>query len=251
MSSTAAAKTPWDFKLRAFVIALAFGIGFGVGYPVQIALFHDATPTFVLLGQRFGETGILASAWACAALCVLAWLIRLWGASYHSPGVVMSADVVTDTFTAAGPYRIVRNPLYLGNCFLALGIGALGPPAATALVFGLNLWFVYRLIGIEERFLRRSVGEPYERYCAAVPRLLPRLSPADLPPDHRRPNVVYGLLTELFSAGFAAAMIAFAWKVPTGVDQRFGGIFWMVAFAGILLQMVLAPAARRAQRPRS
>jgi protein-S-isoprenylcysteine O-methyltransferase Ste14 len=251
MADAAPAKTPWEFRLRAFGIAIAFGAGFFLGYPIQIALFHTADPTFVVLGRPFGDPGINAAAWIAAGLAVFAWLIRLWASSYHSPGVVMNADVVTDTFTAAGPYRYLRNPLYFGNLFLALAIGSLGPPVATLLVVAFNLWFVYRLIAIEERFLQLSAGPAYERYCKAVPRLLPRLTPADLPEDARKPNLLYGALTELFSLGFAVGMIYFAIVQAHGGGRNIGTAFWLIAFGAILLQMILAPAARRAARDRS
>jgi protein-S-isoprenylcysteine O-methyltransferase Ste14 len=249
MASGASAKTPWEFRLRAFVIAVAFGLGFFLGYPLQASLFRDLDPTFVLLGRPFGDPGIDAAAWAAAALAVFAWLVRLWASSYHSPGVVMNASVVTDSLVAAGPYRYVRNPLYLGNVFLALAIGSLGPPVATALVFVFNLLFVYRLIYIEERFLRVTYGDSYERYCNAVPRLLPRLTPADLPPDPRKPNILYGLFTELFMGGFAAAMVYFAIVLPRGGGRTIGTAFWSIAFCGIVLQMILA--GRRPPRDRT
>jgi|HubBroStandDraft_4_1064222.scaffolds.fasta_scaffold341275_1 protein-S-isoprenylcysteine O-methyltransferase Ste14 len=251
MAEEASAKTPWEFQLRTFVIAIAFGLGFFLGYPIQSALTSDLDPTFVLLGRPFGDVGIDAAAWVAAAIAVLGYFIRLWASSYHSPGVVMSRSVVTDTFFAAGPYRYVRNPLYLGNVFLALSIGSLGPPVATALVFAFNLLFVYRLIFIEERFLRSTIGEAYERYCKAVPRLWPRLTPADLPEDDRKPNLLYGMLTELFMLGFAAAMVYFAIVVPHGGGRHIGTAFWSIAGFAIILQIVLAPSARRADADRS
>ena len=249
MSADAPAKTPWEFRLRAVFIAIAFGVGFFLGYPISALLFHTVSPTFVLVGRQLGPNGVTIAVWVAAGLAIAAWLLRLWGSSYHSAGVVMSGDVVADTFTANGPYRYVRNPLYLGNILLALAIGSLGPPAATVLVVALNLWFVYRLIGIEERFLRDANGPAYERYCAVVPRLMPRLTPAALPVDPRKPNLAYGLLTELFLLGFACAMVYVAIVVPQGGADRqsLGTVFWTIAFAGILLQVVLARAARRAR----
>jgi protein-S-isoprenylcysteine O-methyltransferase Ste14 len=252
MSAEPAAKTPWEFRLRAVFIGIAFGLGFFLGYPLQAALFHgNIDPTFVVIGRYWGDAGIDVAAWVAAAVTVLAWLIRLWGSSYHSPGVVMSGDVVTDTFTANGPYRFVRNPLYLGNVLLAIGIGSLGPPIATILVIAFNLWFVYRLISIEERFLRSANGAAYETYCAVVPRLLPRLTPAPLPEDKRKPNISYGFLTELFSLGFAAAMVYFAAVVPGGGGRNIGFSFWGIALLAIVMQMLLAPAARRVGGDRS
>jgi protein-S-isoprenylcysteine O-methyltransferase Ste14 len=249
--SASVGKTPWEFRLRAVVIAFAFGLGFAFGYPLQSAFTTDLDPTFVLAGERWGPHGVYAAAWVAAGLCVLAWLIRLWGASYHSPGVVMSGDVVSDTFTANGPYRYVRNPLYLGNVLLALGIGMIGVPMATVLVVAFNFAFVYRLIFIEERFLRETNGAAYERYCAAVPRLIPRLTPADIPSDDRRPNLGYGILTELFSLGFAIAMVWFAIQVPRRGGYQIGWYLWTVAGVAILMQVLLAPAARRAGRDRA
>jgi len=246
MSAPLPVKTPWEFRLRAVFIAIAFGLGFFLGYPIQAALFHDIDPTFVMLGERMGPGGIVACAWVAAGIAIAAWLVRLWGSSYHASGVVMSGDVITDTLTLAGPYRYVRNPLYLGNVLLAVAIGILGPPVVTLLVIALNLWFVYRLIGIEERFLRNAVGAAYERYCAAVPRLFPRFTPAPLGHDPRKPNVAYGFLTELFSLGFAAAMVYFAVALPHGGGRNIGVAFWSIAFLAIAMQMVLSPVARRA-----
>ena len=252
MSAEPAAKTPWEFRLRAVFIGIAFGLGFFLGYPLQAALFHgDVDPTFVVLGRLFGESGITVAGWIAAAVAASAWLVRMWGSSYHSPGVVMSGDVVTNAFTAAGPYRYVRNPLYLGNIFLAISIGSLGPPIATVLVIAFNVWFVYRLIAIEERFLRDANGPAYERYCAVVPRLLPRLTPAPLPEDKRKPNLAYGFLTELFSFGFAAAMVYVAIVAPQGGGRNVGFAFWGIALLAVAMQMLLAPAARRVGGERS
>jgi len=246
MSSPTPDKTPWEFRLRAVFIAIAFGLGFFLGYPIQAALFHNIDPTFVVLGEHMGRSGVYVAAWVAACFAIAAWLLRLWGSSYHQSGVVMSGDVVADTLTVAGPYRYVRNPLYLGNILLAIGIGSVGPPVVTLLVIALNVWFVYRLVAIEERFLRAAFGAAYERYCAAVPRLLPRFTPARLPAEPRKPNIAYGFLTELFSLGFACGMVYFALALPSGGGRNIGIVFWAIAGFAILMQMLLAPAARRA-----
>ena len=238
--------TPWEFRLRAFFIAIAFGAGFFLGYPLQAALFHDVRPSFVMIGEKFGPGGVAVAGWICAAFAIAAWLVRLWGSSYHATGVVMSGDVVTDTLTVSGPYRYVRNPLYLGNLLLATGVAFLGPPVATVLVIAFNLWFVMRLISIEERFLGAAMGDVYDRYRAAVPRLVPRLTPAPLAGDPNKPNWAYGFFTELFSLGFAAAMVYVAAAESRGPVRGSFAIFWSIALVAVVLQMLLAPAARRA-----
>ena len=242
-------KTPTEFRLRVVWIAIAYFAGFFLGAFIEDGLLHGGPePTIVVLGSRFGQAGIAFFAWLAVAFVVTAWLVRWWGSSYHSPGVVMSGDVVTDEFTVAGPYRYVRNPLYLGNVLLAIGIGALGPPLATLLVIAFNLVVVYRLIAIEERFLKAANGDVYDRYCAVVPRLLPRSTPAPLPSDPRRPDVAYGFVTELFVLGFVGSMIYYALVVlPAQGRGHIFMYFWLIAGIAVLVQSMLSRRARESR----
>lgn len=244
--------TPLEFRLRAVTLCLAYAIGFYVGRLVQDALTPGASePTFVRLGAAWGPAGVAFFAWLAVAFAIGAWLVRWWGSSYHSAGVVMSGDVVTDALTTAGPYRFVRNPLYFGNMLLAISIGSLGPPPAFVLVVALNLVVAYRLIHIEERFLRSEHGEAYARYCAAVPRLLPRLTPAKLPPDPRKPDARYGFVTEFFALGFAIAMAyVAAFVAPAqGRGHLYISVFFIIA-AAVIVQSLLTRATRRARSDR-
>jgi protein-S-isoprenylcysteine O-methyltransferase Ste14 len=76
---------------------------------------------------------------------------------------------------AAGPYRWVRNPIYLaallivlGEAWLFLSLALLAYAGAMAVVFHL---FV---IGYEEPTLRRRFGSAYLEYQRMVPRWIPR-----------------------------------------------------------------------------
>ncbi len=72
-----------------------------------------------------------------------------------------------------GPYRLSRNPLYVGLLALYLGLALLAPtfwgvvlfPAAVLLVW----WGAIRP---EEQFLHERFGAPYEEYAARVRRWL-------------------------------------------------------------------------------
>lgn len=81
-------------------------------------------------------------------------------------------------FVAAGPYRWVRNPMYVGGLTALLGFGLWhrSPSMAlfTGLVWGAAHLFVVR---VEEPGLARRFGEGYEAYRRRVNRWLPR------PPD--------------------------------------------------------------------
>lgn len=78
-------------------------------------------------------------------------------------------------FVAGGPYRWVRNPMYLGGLLLLLGFGLWhrSPAMAlfTAVVWAVAHAFVAR---VEEPGLARRFGESYEDYRRSVNRWVPR-----------------------------------------------------------------------------
>lgn len=128
------------------------------------------------------------SAFSIAVGLPLAFLgeaVRAWAVGYS--GVTTRGDHVTaPALVTAGPYAHVRNPLYVGNAITALGFalaftGGNGRALRCALVAGslATMAGVYAVIvPHEERFLRESFGEAYDAYAAAVPRVLPQLTPA-------------------------------------------------------------------------
>ncbi len=84
----------------------------------------------------------------------------------------------------SGPYRYVRNPMYVGAGVAILG-EAITFPRLTSLMlilFG-ALWIMSTLFIVvyEEPTLRRLFGEDYVEYCRHVHRWLPRLTPFDNP----------------------------------------------------------------------
>ena len=74
-----------------------------------------------------------------------------------------------------GPYRCVRNPMYLGAALLLGGV-ALFYRSPVVAIYGLALLAMAHLIVVfyEEPTLRRSFGPDYEKYCRCVPRWWPR-----------------------------------------------------------------------------
>ena len=77
-----------------------------------------------------------------------------------------------------GPYRYVRNPMYLSVTLIVLGEVLL--TRSHGLLAFWALWFAavnLFVLGYEEPTLRSQFGAAYERYSAAVGRWLPRLWP--------------------------------------------------------------------------
>lgn len=110
------------------------------------------------------------------ALVGLGLGLRAWGAAFAGHHT-RSDSIEAPQLATGGPYAHVRNPIYLGSIVLGLGmVGLLGDPWLLPLyVITLAVLF-FAIIPAEEEFLRGRFGDDYARYCAAVPRLLPRPS---------------------------------------------------------------------------
>jgi protein-S-isoprenylcysteine O-methyltransferase Ste14 len=77
-------------------------------------------------------------------------------------------------FVAVGPYRYVRNPMYLGAFGILLGSGlVLRSPAVAGLAVFFLLFTHLLVLLYEEPVLTARFGAPYVRYKSSVRRWLP------------------------------------------------------------------------------
>jgi protein-S-isoprenylcysteine O-methyltransferase Ste14 len=128
----------------------------GVEAPERVGAFQ-------VLGVLVGAIG------ACLAFsCVLAFAFigRGTPAPFDPPRRLV----------VRGPYRVVRNPMYLG-AGLALGGAALFYQSGALTAYaGLFLFLTHLFVRLyEEPTLRRKFGVDYERYCREVGRWLPKV----------------------------------------------------------------------------
>jgi hypothetical protein len=98
----------------------------------------------------------------------------------------------------------------------------MSPSGALFTVVLLTVFYLRLILG-EEAFLAGQLGQPYEGYLRAVPRLLPRLR-GSLPPAGNKPHWLTALLTEVMPIGTFFTMAVLAWFY----DQQLmlEGIFW-------------------------
>jgi protein-S-isoprenylcysteine O-methyltransferase Ste14 len=72
-----------------------------------------------------------------------------------------------------GPYRVTRNPMYVGVTLIYLGVAALRAVLWPVLLLPIPLAILnYVVIPQEESLLRATFGAAYEQYCARVRRWL-------------------------------------------------------------------------------
>jgi len=78
------------------------------------------------------------------------------------------------TFVAFGPYRAVRNPMYIGGWLTIVGF-AFVTQSSSVLVFSFAWLLLVHLFVVlyEEPTLTEKFGAPYDRYRATVPRWIP------------------------------------------------------------------------------
>lgn len=230
--------TDFEFRNRFWIIMATYCLGFG-----SYAWDHvnvSVAVTRMILG---GLDSPLADRWIRAILAVgalivtLTALVRSWAAAYLHSSVVHDSELHSDRLVADGPYRHLRNPLYLGNILLAVGLGLMASRTGFLILVIATVPFVYRLILREEAGLLESQGEGYRRYFEAVPRLWPSLRPR-VPAGGARPNWVDGIVGETFIWSFALGMAVF------DVTLRLAH-FWIIMGAGFAVYFVHARLRKR------
>ena len=178
--------TKWEYRFRFLLHGLIYATGLIAPWDLLAGSNRswDTIRTWQFVAAYLNRGGLLGFSAATIAVLVagvvlttLGALVRTWGAAYLGAGVVHHGGMVSSTVVAAGPYRFVRNPLYLGTVLHTLGLCLLMPPTGAVFAVVATVVLQLRLIGAEEPFLRHELGESYATYCARVPRLLPALWP--------------------------------------------------------------------------
>ena len=126
------------------------------------------------LGGLLALVSVAVGTWACYKM---GWARLLFAGALFPPGAGAEENRVPQRLVVEGPYRFVRNPLYVTDFALILGTALL---ANDPFLFLLALLYAAQLalqLPLEERELRRRFGLRYSRYCRLVPRFVPRLRP--------------------------------------------------------------------------
>ncbi|MBU2493810.1 MAG: isoprenylcysteine carboxylmethyltransferase family protein [Bacteroidetes bacterium] len=136
-----------------------------IPFLIVMVIFQQATPLSLIAGF-------------IVALC--GELIRLWGVSIAGSETRTTGRVGGTYLIVTGPFAYVKNPLYLGNILLYMGIGIMSWALFPYLQIAAFLFFYFQyyiIIGEEEGFLREKFGKEYDEYYKAVPKLFPRFTP--------------------------------------------------------------------------
>jgi protein-S-isoprenylcysteine O-methyltransferase Ste14 len=137
--------------------------------------FAYVLPFGLMTVITYGEWEQDALLWPIgAAIIIPGVLIRLWATKHigrRMPWIKKGKYLIK-----TGPYAIVRNPLYVGNIMIAVGLSLFSELVWFVPIVFIYLFTLYHLVAqFEEKKLSDRWGEDYLAYLREVPRWIPRI----------------------------------------------------------------------------
>jgi protein-S-isoprenylcysteine O-methyltransferase Ste14 len=225
----------WLFRRRGYLPVVMMGL-FLVAmcdyeYPLRSETFDHIWEVFCLAVSFFGLG------------------IRIFTIA-HTPEGTSGRNTETQdakTLNTTGLYSVVRNPLYLGNFFIYLGISLFAHLWWLTLIFILAFWLYYeRIILAEEAFLRAKFGMQFTEWAEVTPVFIPRFG------RYRRPDMPFSfknVLKREYSGFFAIIVVMFIFESAGELSVRGRLSFdrWWLALLGFsfVVWFVLRTLKRR------
>lgn len=225
--------TAFEYRHRYMIHGLVYTLGLSAPwtpllptpYRAPVWSFVQNNSVWFLLSNALSKPSYLhfAEYWNALLVVMIVFAIagaalRTWGAAYLGATTVQRGAMMGDRIVADGPYRFVRNPLYLGTLLNSVALAFLMRPEAAVLTLILLTVLQLRLIGSEEPYLTERLGQPYESYLARVPRLLPSLRPI-AGTSAPKPSWKSGILSEVYVIGTALTLITVGWSRGFGWEN--------------------------------
>jgi protein-S-isoprenylcysteine O-methyltransferase Ste14 len=219
----------WLFRWRSYLPLLVIGLSLiafrEFEYPFGSQMWDDLWEIFCLTVSMVGIT------------------LRALTVGFVPEGTSgrNTKSQVAEELNTTGMYSVVRNPLYLGNFIIWLGISLLVRLWWFSLIVIFIFWLYYeRIIFAEEEFLRSKFGRLYLEWTEKTPVFLPELC------RWRKPNLSFSLRTALKGeySGFFAIIATFTFLEVMG-DYFAAGVWefdtmWQIIFfSGLFIYISL------------
>jgi protein-S-isoprenylcysteine O-methyltransferase Ste14 len=195
----------WLFRWRSYLPILVVPLLIG-------ALRYSG-----ILKNIIGDRG--SDYWDSFAICVsfLGLGIRSLTVGYvpHGTSGRNTKSQFAESLNTTGMYSIVRNPIYLGNFIIILGVTLFIQVWWFALTAWIGFWLYYeRIVFSEEEFLRKKFGTLFIEWADKTPAFLPKLR------LWQSPNLSFSLKTVIrkeFSTFFAIVSTFFFLELGTNL----------------------------------
>ena len=143
-----------------------------IPFLLLMLIFQQSTPLTLIIGF---------------VIALVGELIRFWGVSWAGSETRSTGGVGGTFLIISGPFAYVRNPLYVGNILMYLGLGIMSFALFPYLQIIAILFFLiqyYFIVKEEEKHLSEKFKNEYKDYCKNVKAFLPRITP------YKNPNIV-------------------------------------------------------------
>lgn len=209
--------TQFEFRFRIWISFAIYFLGFWAPWlRYGSSAIAATTTTWLELSGELSrwlplQTASIVVTSTAILFAVLGTIFRVWGTAYIGSSIVKSSTMHARSVVAAGPYRYLRNPIYLGNILFAVAMVILMPPSGAVFTLVASAIQMSRLILREESFMQEQQGEAYLVYKSKVPRLFPSLFPR-VPESPAQPQWLPSVVAEIFYAATTICFAVLAWR---------------------------------------
>ena len=166
-------------------------------------------------------------------------------------------QVYAEGLVQGGVFAHCRNPLYVGNYLIVVGVGLASNSLLFVAVaipfFAFSYWAI---IAAEENYLRKKFGPEFDAYCARVNRVVPDFSGfsrtiASMRFNWRRLIVAEYGSTYLWTAAITLVTLKNAWRNGHSEDATIWAlcIIFIVVTVGYTVARVLKKSGRLEENP--
>lgn len=231
------------FRFRRWALIVIFFIGFWAPFD----RIGGARPgsTWLFLSGLLADCHLLPIAYSSIAvmavaivLAVISASLRTWATAYLGTSVMRDSELHGERIVADGPYRYVRNPLYVGLWLHTLALAILMPPGGAIFAVVAISVLIAAIVHAEERHLTAERGAAYAEYRRRVRRFLCAIRPR-VPAGDGQANWGNGFLAEIYMWGAVVTYVAFASRYNVTILEQ-----------GILISLGISIVLRGALRPR-
>lgn len=226
-------------SLHLVIYLAAFGISWAQSGGVGGSRVWIALPMALATDFRIDLGTAIVSVTAMAiALAFAGAFLRTWGAAYLGSETVHDPALRGGEIASQGPFRYIRNPLYVGTMLHTLALSMLMSPSGAIFCILAIAALQVALVMSEERFLLNTQRAAYSEYCERVPRVIPRFG------GSRATHAVAGRWRQAFAGeiymwGAAVSFAAFGFRYNA-----------ILVLQGVLVSFGLAVVLRGIQRKR-
>jgi protein-S-isoprenylcysteine O-methyltransferase Ste14 len=160
--------------VRAFAVLRTLIIA-----PLFVALWTYLVPRWIGGPHAFADPR--PAGWIVVAIGAVIGLPCVWEFAWRGLGTPAPFDP-PKKLVITGPYRFVRNPMYVGMALVLIGEAVVYPHVTKLMLIMVAILLVVITVFVmrfEEPTLRRMFGADYDDYCQHVRRWIPRLTPFD------------------------------------------------------------------------